>query len=138
MNKTIKTAKLALVALFLMTLIACTSQDTDDIIDGSANNDSLYTDGVYTAVGEYGNLPSHITVTLTLTNGIISATRVEPQATNPTSLDLQRRFAAAVPEIVNGKHISQVNVGRLAGSSGTPRGFNDAIRQIKIQALQGQ
>jgi hypothetical protein len=47
---------------------------------------------------------------------------------------LQRRFAAVVPAVVVGKPIAEVQVGRLAGSSGTPDGFNRAIEQIKKQA----
>jgi hypothetical protein len=31
-------------------------------------------------------------------------------------------------------HIDEVKVGRLAGSSGTPDGFNDAIEKIKEKA----
>jgi uncharacterized protein with FMN-binding domain len=96
--------------------------------------DSSYTDGVYTANGQYGNLPSSITVTATLVDSVITAVKVTPHATDPTSLDLQRRFAAAIPKVVVGKRIDEAKVGRLAGSSGTPKGFNAAIRRIKEQA----
>jgi len=95
---------------------------------------SPYRDGVYTATGRYGSLPSSITVRVTLRNGVVRAVRVTPHATDPTSLGLQRRFAAAVPAVVVGKPIATVQVGRLAGSSGTPDGFNRAIEQIKAQA----
>jgi uncharacterized protein with FMN-binding domain len=95
---------------------------------------SPYRDGVYTATGRYGSLPSSITVRVTLRNGVIRAVTVTPRATNPTSLALQRRFAAAVPAVVVGRPIARVQVGRLAGSSGTPDGFNRAIEQIKTQA----
>jgi hypothetical protein len=80
--------------------------------------------------------PFAFTVTVTLTNGVIAAVRVTPHATDPTSLDLQRRFAAAVPAVVVGKPIDQVKVSRLAGSSGTPRGFNAALKRIKQQAAK--
>jgi uncharacterized protein with FMN-binding domain len=93
-----------------------------------------YADGVYTATGQYGNEPSFITVTATLANGMITDVKATPHATVPRSLELQRRFAAAVPKVVVGKPIDQMNVGKLAGSSGTPRGFNAAIRQIREQA----
>ena len=86
----------------------------------ATSNDSTYADGVYTATGQYGGLPSSITVTVTLADDVITAVEVTPHATNPTSLDLQRRFAAAVPAVVVGKRIDEVNVDRLAGSSGTP------------------
>lgn len=96
-----------------------------------------YADGVYTATGEYGGQPSHITVKTTIRNGIITSVTVTPHATVPRSLELQRAFAAAVPKVVVGKRIDQVRVGKLAGSSGTPKGFNDAIRQIREQADRG-
>ena len=72
-------------------------------------------------------------ISMSLVDGVITAVSVTPHATNPTSLDLQRRFAAAVPAVVVGKRIDEVKVRRLAGSSGTPDGFNDAIRRIKKQ-----
>jgi uncharacterized protein with FMN-binding domain len=100
----------------------------------ATSDDSIYADGVYTATGQYGNLPSSIGVTVTLEDDVITAVEVTPHATNPTSLDLQRRFAAAVPAVVVGKPIDEVNVDRLAGSSATPAGFNAAIQQIKQQA----
>ena len=100
----------------------------------ATSRESLYTDGVYEATGEYGNQPSFITVTVTLEDDKITEVEVIPHATNPTSLDLQERFAEAVPAVVVGKKIDEVKGGRLAGSSGTPNGFNDAIRQIKEQA----
>ncbi|GGR37676.1 FMN-binding protein [Deinococcus ruber] len=95
---------------------------------------SPYRDGTYTATGQYGNLPSSITVTVTLKGGLITAVRVTPHATDPTSLGLQRRFAAAVPAVVVGKPIADVKVDRLAGSSGTPKGFNAALEQVRKQA----
>jgi uncharacterized protein with FMN-binding domain len=93
-----------------------------------------YADGAYTATGQYGNQPSFITVKATLANGVITAVEVITHATVPRSLELQRRFAAAVPKVVVGKPIDEVRVGKLAGSSSTPEGFNAAIRQIKEQA----
>jgi uncharacterized protein with FMN-binding domain len=100
----------------------------------SAISADAYKDGIFTATGRYGSLPSSITVTVTLVDDVITTVRVAPHATNPTSLDLQRRFAAAVPAVVVGKRIDEVKVDRLAGSSSTPDGFNAAIRQIAAQA----
>jgi FAD:protein FMN transferase len=103
-----------------------------------ASNRSPYRDGLYTATGQYGGLPSSITVRVRLKNGVIRAVKVTPHATDPTSLALQRRFAAAVPAVVVGKPIAKVHVGRLAGSSGTPDGFNRAIEQIKRRARKAR
>ncbi|MFX3617322.1 MAG: hypothetical protein ACE3JK_07320 [Sporolactobacillus sp.] len=99
---------------------------------------SKYKNGVYRAIGKYGSLPSSITVNVTLVDGVIKNVRVTPHATNATSLDFQRRFASAVPKAVVGKRIDQVRVGKLAGSSGTPDGFNAAIQRIKSDAQTGQ
>jgi hypothetical protein len=59
---------------------------------------------------------------------------VEPQAENETSLDYQERFAAAVPDEVIGKSLDEAEVGKLAGASTCPDGFNDALAQIREQA----
>ena len=136
MKQNIQTARLMLIGFSVAALLSCSSPESEviDTPNEVIDNDTIYVDGVYSARGEYGSLPSHITVTVALTDEVVSNTHVQTHATDPTSLDLQRRFAAAVPAVVNGKHISEVRVGRLAGSSGTPNGFNDAIRQIKEQA----
>jgi uncharacterized protein with FMN-binding domain len=95
---------------------------------------SDYADGQYSAEGKYGGLPSSIGVTITLADDIVTAVSVTPHATDPTSLDLQKRFAAAVPAVVVGRDIDEIEVDRLAGSSGTPQGFNAAVEDIKAQA----
>jgi uncharacterized protein with FMN-binding domain len=116
----------AVVAIALFTTVAAA--------EAQGVKASKYVDGLYEAIGEYGGQPSHITVKATLTNGVITAVEVTPHAYVPESLELQRRFAVAVPKVVIGKPIDQVRVGKLAGSSGTPKGFNDALDQIKRQA----
>lgn len=73
-------------------------------------------------------------MTVTLSGDIITDVSVTPHATDPTSLDLQNRFAAAVRAVVVGRDIDEIKVDRLAGSSGTPQGFNAALDRIKAQA----
>ncbi|WP_419872810.1 stalk domain-containing protein [Candidatus Pristimantibacillus sp. PTI5] len=111
---------------------------TVELVNVAASTSTMsnftYVDGDYSATGQYGSLPSSITVNVTLDDDIITNVKVTPHASNPTSLDLQRRFAEAVPAVVVGKRIDEVKVGRLAGSSGTPDGFNAAIELIKEQA----
>jgi thiamine biosynthesis lipoprotein len=135
----------AMAAIAAAAVIAGCATDSTDTTQSStsprgetaprpAGSRSSYRDGVYTATGQYGSLPSSITVRVTLRNGVIRAVTVTPRATDPTSLALQRRFAAAVPAVAVGRPIERVQVGRLAGSSGTPDGFNRAIEQIKNQA----
>ncbi len=95
-----------------------------------------YLDGQYSADGWYGGLPSSIGVTLTLAEDMVTAVEVTPHATNPTSLDLQQRFAEAIPDAVIGRDIDELQIDRLAGSSGTPVGFHDALDQIKSHSCR--
>jgi hypothetical protein len=73
-------------------------------------------------------------VTVTLADDVVTAVAVTPYATNPTSLDLQQRFAEALPPVIIGRDIDVVRIDRLAGSSATPVGFHDALEQIKSLA----
>ncbi|NUP17420.1 MAG: FMN-binding protein [Streptomyces sp.] len=93
-----------------------------------------YTDGDYRATGWYGGQPSRITVNLTLDDDTVTRVRVTTHATDPTSLDYQKRFANAVPGIVTGKKIDDIELDRVAGSSSTPDGFNDALDRIRSEA----
>ena len=95
-----------------------------------------YADGEYQARGTYGGGPSYIDVDLTLQDSRITAVDVTPLAENSTSLGYQRDFAGAVPDAVVGRPIDGLEVGRLAGSSTTPDGFNDALDQIRSQAAR--
>jgi uncharacterized protein with FMN-binding domain len=125
----------------------CSSGTSDDETDRAASSappatttprpsagSSRYRDGDYEAKGWYGGLPSNIDVAVTLRDDRITDVQVTATATNPTSRDLQERFADAVPEVVVGRPIDEVRVSRLAGSSDTPDGFNEAIEKIKDQA----
>lgn len=101
----------------------------------SDSRESDYANGTYTATGQYGVGPSFVTVTVELTDGLITSALVQPHAKNLISRCYQRHFAKAVPRAVIGKPIDQVKLGKLAGSSSTPDGFNAAIEQIKAQAV---
>lgn len=78
--------------------------------------------------------PSYLDVTVTLSDNVVAAVTVEPKAENKTSRGYQERFAAAVPDEVVGKSLDTAEVGKLAGASTCPDGFNDAIAQIRDQA----
>ena len=97
---------------------------------------SRYRDGDYDAKGWYGGQPSSIDVELTLRDDRITDVEVTTNATDPTSLDYQQRFAGAVPDAVTGRPIEGLQVGRLGGSSTTPDGFNDALDKIRREALR--
>lgn len=138
MNQFRKNTQLILLALPMLTgVCAAQNQNTSRFTPPPAEittKTNVYKDGTYTARGWYGSLPSSITVTVTLKDDLITGVKVQTHATDPTSLDLQKRFAAAVPAVVIGKRIAEVQVGKLAGSSGTPKGFNEAIEKIKEEA----
>jgi uncharacterized protein with FMN-binding domain len=84
----------------------CATTDADVTTPSSASSTSVaaapgspssrrskYADGTYTATGQYGSLPSSISVSVTLVDDVITAVTVTPRATDPTSLDYQTRFA---------------------------------------------
>jgi uncharacterized protein with FMN-binding domain len=139
-----------LLTIFALSIAAattgCATTDADVTTPSSASNTSVaapgslssrrskYADGTYTATGQYGSLPSSIAVAVTLVDDVITAVTVTPRATDPTSLDYQTRFAQAIPALVVGRNIDEVNLSKVAGSSGTPDGFNAAIQRIKAQA----
>ncbi len=100
----------------------------------AAAGEADYRDGDYEATGEYGGLPSHLDVAVTIADGDIADVTVTPTATNETSLGYQQDFADAVPDVVIGKPLAEVSVGKLAGSSSCGDGFNDALEQIREQA----
>jgi uncharacterized protein with FMN-binding domain len=137
----------AIIAISVTAVTAgCATRDADGTSPSSASSTSVaapsspssrrsnYADGTYNATGQYGGLPSSIGVAVTLVDEVITAVTVTPRATDPTSLDYQTRFARAVPALVVGRNIDEVNLSKVAGSSGTPDGFNAAIQQIKAKA----
>lgn len=94
-----------------------------------------YTDGEYKVEGKYGK--KSILVKLHLNDDKIEDVEVTPNTINiPRSLKLQKDFAEAVPREVVGKPIDEIHLDRLAGSSLTTKGFNDALEKIKAQANQ--
>lgn len=108
---------------------------------GSGSSDSGssaagYTDGTYTADGSYRTpeTTEQIEVTITLADDKITAVEVtgDPQA--PQSEQYQSRFIGGISDEVVGKDIDEINVSRVAGSSLTSGGFNDAVEKIKSEA----
>ena len=95
-----------------------------------------YADGTYTAEGSYQTPETveKISVTLTLADGIVTDVEVtgDPQA--PESKQYQGQFIDGIAEQVDGKALDDLNVSRVAGSSLTSGGFNQAVKAIKEQA----
>ena len=112
-----------------------TTTQTTAADSGSASTGS-YTDGDYSGSGSYSNPggTSKVEVKLTLAGGKITAIDVTPEAENPTSKQYQTQFAGGIADQVVGKSLDDIDVSKVAGSSLTSKGFNDAIDQIKAEA----
>ena len=119
-----------------------TSSDTSttETIDSSTTTDSGesdYADGTYTAEGSYspqaGTIET-ISVTLTLEDDVITAVEVtgDPQARE--SEQYQSEFIGGIADVVVGVDIDEISVSKVAGSSLTSGGFNDAVETIKSEA----
>lgn len=128
--------KLAGISAALLMGDAAMADDRTAPPKAAASKASRYADGVYTATGQYGGLPSSLTVRVRLEHGVIARVDVGTPAKDQTSLGYQKRFAAAVPAVVVGKPIDQVKVGKLAGASGCPDGFNAALAKIRAEAAR--
>ncbi len=112
------------------------SSDSGSSSSGGTSSAAGYTDGTYTEDGSY-SAPSGtetITVEVTLADNTITAVTVTPQAEGGTQANYQEKFAEGISAEVVGKSIDEVNVSRVAGSSLTSAGFNDAIEAIKADA----
>ncbi len=102
----------------------------------STSSSSTYADGTYTAEGSYATPESveTIVVTVTLENDIITAVDVSGDPQKRESEEYQGRFIGGIAEVVVGQDIDQISVSRVAGSSLTSGGFNQAIDTIKSEA----
>ncbi|MCO7240392.1 MULTISPECIES: hypothetical protein [unclassified Aeromicrobium] len=103
---------------------------------GSSEASGDYTPGTYEASGSYSNPggTSTIDVEVTLGDvGIIDAVTVTPKASG-TSKQYQEKFAGGIADEVVGKNIDDLDVSKVAGSSLTAGGFNQAIDEIKSEA----
>jgi hypothetical protein len=96
-----------------------------------------YANGEYEAEGLYSGGKKSITVKMKLDNDAIKHVVVTPNTTTiKISFGLQKKFAEAVSDVVVGRPIDEVHLDKLAGSSLTTKGFNDALEKIKTEAAQ--
>lgn len=108
-----------------------TAAPTDDAAAGST-----YTDGSYTASADYQspNGTESVEVTITLADDVVSAVQVVGSGDNPDSRRYQGMFIDNIASVVVGKEIDSLAVDKVAGSSLTSGGFNDAVEAIKADA----
>lgn len=97
---------------------------------------NTYKDGTYSATGMYQSPAGkeEIGISITLQNGVITDTTFTPKATNEVSIKLQGMFANGYKAVVVGKTLDEVKLDKVSGSSLTPKGWNDAIEKIKLEA----
>ncbi len=107
--------------------------------DSSTGGDATsgtYADGTYTADGAYQTPETveEISVTLTIADGVVTEVEVtgDPQA--PESRNYQGQFIDGIADEVVGVALDDLDVSRVAGSSLTSGGFNEAVESIKEQA----
>ncbi|WP_434993812.1 FMN-binding protein [Arthrobacter sp. Ld5] len=102
----------------------------------AADGSGAYEDGTYAATGSYQSPAGQeeVGVTLTLEADVVTAVDVEPMPDNPTTREYQGRFAGGISEAVVGKRLDELSVDKVAGSSLTSGGFNDALGKIKGEA----
>jgi hypothetical protein len=95
-----------------------------------------FKNGTYSTTGSYqtpGGQES-ILVKVTLADGVITDATVTQEGKTGEAQEYQSKFVSGYKSQVVGKKINEVNLSRVAGSSLTPIGFNDAIDDIEKQA----
>ena len=151
--RTLTTSKTAIATLAGLTLVgalagcsspAATAPDaapkpeTAPQTDAPATDDgtSTYKDGTYTESASYQspNGTESVDVTVTLADDVITAVEVVGHGDNPDSKHYQGEFIGGISAVVVGQDIDSINVSKVAGSSLTSGGFNEAINAIKSDA----
>jgi hypothetical protein len=113
-----------------------TAQTVQATTEPTVSQKSAYKDGKYSAVGDYVSPggAEQLGVTLTIANGIVTDSDVTVKATRPESKERQTDFAEHYKTEVVGKSLADLQLGKVSGSSLSPKGFNDAVDKIKAEA----
>ncbi|MGN7970986.1 FMN-binding protein [Microbacterium sp. 22296] len=115
---------------------AATSAPSASATTDTATTSGTYTDGTYEATGQYATPESveTVDVTLTIAGDTITAVEVtgDPQAAE--SKRYQSEFIGGIQGEVVGKKLDEISVSKVAGSSLTSGGFNNAVETIKTEA----
>ncbi len=100
------------------------------------NANATFKDGVYSTTGNYmaPSGPETIDVTLTVKDNVVADATVVSTTANPGSKKFQGMFIAGYKESVIGKKLATLSLSKTSGSSLTPKGFNDALNEIRTQA----
>jgi uncharacterized protein with FMN-binding domain len=95
-----------------------------------------YKDGSYSADGNYTspNGTETVGVQLTLAGGTVTAVEITTHPSNPNTRKFQGEFKDGIAAQIVGKKLDEIKVSKVAGSSLTSGGFNQAVESIKSQA----
>ncbi|WP_142060726.1 FMN-binding protein [Pseudarthrobacter sp. B4EP4b] len=101
-----------------------------------ASSGSTYKDGTYSADGNYvsPNGTETVGVELTLAGDTVTGVNITQHPSNPNTRKFQGQFAGGIAAQIVGKNIDELNVSKVAGSSLTSGGFNQAVDKIKQEA----
>lgn len=108
--------------------------------DGTSSDSTAasgeYKDGTYEADGSYQTPETveTISVTLTIADGVVESVEVTGDPKARETEQYQGQFIDGISDEVVGKSLDEIEVSRVAGSSLTSGGFNEAVASIKEQA----
>lgn len=97
---------------------------------------TTYADGTYTATGQYvtpGGV-ERVEITLDIAGDKITGVQFVGDPQRPESRNFQGQFSDGLEAEVVGKAVDEVHLDRIAGSSLTSGGFNQALETIKNEA----
>ncbi|HET9348608.1 MAG TPA: hypothetical protein VFO13_05675 [Arthrobacter sp.] len=102
----------------------------------AAAGSASYKDGTYSADGNYvsPNGTETVGVTLTLAGGAVSDVQITQHPSNANTRKFQGEFAGGIQSQIVGKSLDEIKVSKVAGSSLTSGGFNQAVEKIKSEA----
>jgi uncharacterized protein with FMN-binding domain len=102
----------------------------------SSSAASGYKDGTYSADGNYvsPNGTETVGVELTLSGGTVSDVSITQHPSNPNTRKFQGEFAGGIKAQIVGRKLDELSVSKVAGSSLTSGGFNEAVEKIKAEA----
>ncbi len=97
---------------------------------------TVYKNGTYTADGTYRSPAGNetINVTLVVKDDLIVDSTVTGTSQSIKSQKYMAIFISNYKSYVVGKNIDSIKLDKVSGSSLTPKGFNDALSKIKVEA----
>lgn len=112
------------------------STSSRDQGNSTTSTSTSHKDCTYDATGKYstpGGTES-IDLKITLSKDLVSRSLLTEKGITKEAKQFQASFSSGYKNLVIGKKVSEVSLTRVAGSSLTSNGFNDALDQIKIDA----